>query len=265
MHTHLSRGRRRGPVTALTVAMVLAIALPASTLGTARFPNPDFEYVTLTPAAAGGTVVALINSGDTFDGVTFEGIPDGLGVVPVGKGDRYVDLYVAFEQSHVPFQGFADFEDSSVQRARLDLKTMKLTKLDEVLPPSAGFIRFCSAFMAGPDEGFANYTFFVNEESNDVIDVPAGAPYGADPSTAPYRQAGYSVALDTKTGSFGQIASRRTTQPREHGDRAGWVERDGGGLGGRHVPAAGLTGLPEYRDESIGLHGRPRLTCGHSG
>jgi hypothetical protein len=206
MHTHLSRGRRRGPVTALTVAMVLAIALPASTLGSTRFPNPDFEYVTLSPAAAGGTVIALINSGDVFDGVTFEGIPDGLGVVPVGKGDRYVDLYVAFEQSHVPFQGFADFEDSSVQRARLDLKTMQLTKLDEVLPPSAGFIRFCSAFMAGPDEGFANHTFFVNEESNDVIDVPAGAPYGADPSTAPYRQAGYSVALDTKTGSFGQIA-----------------------------------------------------------
>jgi hypothetical protein len=96
-------------MTALTVAAVLAIALPASTLGTARYPNPDFEYVTLTPAAAGGTVIALINSGDTFDGVTFEGIPDGLGVVPVGTGDRYVDVYVAFEQSHVPLQVFADF------------------------------------------------------------------------------------------------------------------------------------------------------------
>jgi len=205
MHTRLSRGRRRGPMTALTVAAVLAIALPASTLGTARYPNPDFEYVTLTPAAAGGTVIALINSGDTFDGVTFEGIPDGLGVVPVGTGDRYVDVYVAFEQSHVPFQGFADFEDSSVQRARLDLKTMQLTKLDEVLPPSAGFIRFCSAFMAGPNEGFSGYTFFVNEESDDVIDVPAGAPYGADPSVTPYRQAGYSVGINTKTGSYTEI------------------------------------------------------------
>ena len=200
-------------MTALTVAAVLAIALPASTLGTARYPNPDFEYVTLTPAAAGGTVIALINSGDTFDGVTFEGIPDGLGVVPVGKGDRYVDVYVAFEQSHVPFDAdaagpqpaFADFEDSSVQRARLDLKTMQLTKLDEVLPPSAGFIRFCSAFMAGPNEGFSGYTFFVNEESDDVINVPAGAPYGADPSVTPYRQAGYSVGINTKTGAYTEI------------------------------------------------------------
>jgi hypothetical protein len=200
-------------MTALTVAAVLAIALPASTVGTARYPNPDFEYVTLTPAAAGGTVIALINSGDTFDGVTFEGIPDGLGVVPVGKGERYVDVYVAFEQSHVPFDAdaagpqpaFADFEDSSVQRARLDLKTMQLTKLDEVLPPSAGFIRFCSAFMAGPNEGFSGYTFFVNEESDDVINVPAGAPYGADPSVTPYRQAGYSVGINTKTGAYTEI------------------------------------------------------------
>ena len=82
---------------------------------------------------------------------------------------------------------------------------MQLTKLDEVLPASAGFIRFCSAFMAGPAEGFSNYTLFLNEESNDVIDVPAGATYGSDPSVAPYRQAGYSVALDTAGGGFHPI------------------------------------------------------------
>ena len=86
-------------------------------------------------AAAGGTVIPLINCGQTFDGVTFEGIPDGLGVVARRQGRRYVDIYVAFEQSHVPFDAdaagpqpaFADFEDSSVQRARLDLQTMQLT------------------------------------------------------------------------------------------------------------------------------------------
>ena len=59
--------------------------------------------------------------------------------------------------------------------------------------------------MAGPTEGFRDYTFFVNEESNDIIDVPAGAPYGADPSISPYRQAGYTVALNTKTGSYDEI------------------------------------------------------------
>ena len=129
MHARLSRRRRRTPVTALVVGVALAIALPASTLGTARHPNPSFEYLALTDAAAGGTVIALINSGQTFDGVTFEGIPDGLGAVPVGQGKRYVDLYVAFEQSHVPFQGFADFEDSSVQRARLDRASLVEARL----------------------------------------------------------------------------------------------------------------------------------------
>lgn len=207
MHLRPSRGRRRSPIAALAVALALVIALPASSLGTSRHPNPTSPYVTLTNAAAGGRVIPLINSGQTFDGVMFEGIPDGLGVVPVGQGQRYVDLYVAFEQSHVPFSGFADFEDSSVQRARLDLKTLALTKLDEVLPPSAGFIRFCSAYMAGPEQGFDNYTFMVNEESNDVLQVPAGAPYGEDPALLGFRQAGYSVYLDTKTGSYDEIAS----------------------------------------------------------
>ena len=202
------RHRFRHRRLAVLATLAMALAVPAPSLAVERHPNPAVPYVQLSASVAsnGGRVVPLINSGQTYDGVTFEGIPDGLGVVPVGQGNRYVDLYVAFEQSHVPFSGFADFEDSSVQRARLDLKTMQLTKLDEVLPPSAGFIRFCSAFMAGPAEGFDDYTFFVNEESNDIIHVPPGAPYGADPSVDPYRQAGYSVALNTKTGEYAQIA-----------------------------------------------------------
>jgi hypothetical protein len=60
--------------------------------------------------------------------------------------------------------------------------------------------------MAGPDEGFSRYTFFANEESNDIIDVPEGAPYGPDPAVAPQRQAGYTVAYDVKSGTYRQIA-----------------------------------------------------------
>lgn len=198
--------RPRRIAAGLVAALMLVVALPTSSLGTSRHPNPTFAYVTTTANAPGAVVVPLINSGQTFDGETFEGIPDGIGVVPVGTGKRYIDLYVNFEQSHVPFSGFADFEDSSVQRARLDLKKLQLTKLDEVLPASAGFIRFCSSFMAGPNEGFGDYTLLINEESNDIIDVPAGATYGSDPSVTPYRQAGYSVALNTATGAFHPIA-----------------------------------------------------------
>jgi hypothetical protein len=141
--------------------------------------------------------------------VTFEGIPDGLGIAPVGNGNGQIDVFVAFEQSHVPFGGFADFEDSSVQRVRVNLNNLQVTQLKEMLPPTAGFVRFCSATMVGPNEGFDKYTFLVNEESVDYLPLAAAGPYGADPSisgTFDFRQAGYSVALDAKSGSFDTIA-----------------------------------------------------------
>jgi hypothetical protein len=194
---------------ALLAAAALVVALPVSTAGAppGGFPNPATAFASLAAGVpAGSAIVPLINSGDVFDGTTFEGIPDGLGIMPVGNGKRQVDVFVNFEQSHVPFSGFADHEDSSVQRARLDLTTHQLVELETMLPASAGFIRFCSANMVGPDQGFPDYTFLTNEESNDVLVVPAGAPYGADPGLTPYRQAGYSVYLDAKTGSFKKIA-----------------------------------------------------------
>jgi hypothetical protein len=186
---------------ALSAALLLLVALPA-TAGAAH-PNPPIPYIALTEAVttAGGQVIPLINSGDEVGGVTFQGIPDGIGVMPVGDGTGWVDLFVNHEQSHVPFGGFADFEDSSVSRVRVDLSTKQVVELEVALSPELGFIRFCSSFMAGPDEGFSDYTLFTNEESNDWIDVPAGAPYGADPAIAPYRQAGYSVMLDPSTGN----------------------------------------------------------------
>ena len=75
---------------------MLIAALPTSSLGASRHPNPTFAFITTTANASGAVVVPLINSGQTFDGETFEGIPDGIGVVPVGNGQRYVDLYVNF-------------------------------------------------------------------------------------------------------------------------------------------------------------------------
>ena len=165
---------------------------------TAEPPDVDLEV--------SGTVWPLINSGEEAFGTVFEGLPDGIGVVP-GHG-KYVDLYVTHEQSHVPFGGFADHQDSSVSRVRVDIASKSITNLDVRLSPSEGFIRFCSAFMAGPEHGFPHYTFLVNEESNDELPVPAGALYGADPSLAPNRQAGYSAYLDTVTGKIGVLASQ---------------------------------------------------------
>jgi hypothetical protein len=200
----------------LLATAVLLTATPATAAAAEPgHPNPTNEMVTVL--VPGGQTIALINSGQIFDDETFEGIPDGIGLVPVAggragrvaqggpRGPQYVDIYVNFEQSHVPFQFFADFEDSSVQRARLNLETKRIVELEEVLPPSAGFIRFCSAFMAGPEHGFAHYTMLLNEESNDQLVIPPGAPYGADPSIAPNRQAGLAVYLDTRTGKFDDL------------------------------------------------------------
>lgn len=199
--------RIRGLGGSLASLLLVTAVLPAGASGAHGHPNPTFAYVALTASAttAGGQVLPLINSGQEFDGVTFEGIPDGIGIAPVGDGSQAIDLYVAHEQSHVPFSGFADLEDSSVLRVRLDVAERQVIAMDEVLPPSAGFIRFCSAFMAGPREGFADYTFFANEESNDWVTVPAGAPYRADPAIRPYRQAGYSVYLNTATGAYDEL------------------------------------------------------------
>jgi hypothetical protein len=194
-------GRPRRSARAILAALILLLTLPLS--ATAAPPQPLTPLISST--ISGAQIVPLINSGDVRNGVTFEGIPDGLGIVPVGDGFGQIDIFVAFEQSHVPFGGFADFEDSSVQKVRLNLDTLSVTGLKEVLPPSAGFVRFCSAFMAGPGEGFSDYTFFVNEESVDWLPVPAGASYGSDPAITPFRQAGYSVAIDAKTGQFAPI------------------------------------------------------------
>jgi secreted PhoX family phosphatase len=187
------------------VAVALVVALPASAMAARPhhvqgYNTASDAYVASTGSVPDVEIVPLINSGDEVFGAMFEGIPDGIGAVPAPGNQDYVDLYVNHEQSHVPFGGFADFVDSSVSRVRVDVTSKSVIDLDVPLPPSLGFIRFCSSFMAGPAEGFPHYTLITNEESNDIVSVPAGAPYGPDPALAPDRQAGYSVALDTRTG-----------------------------------------------------------------
>jgi len=184
----------------LLLAFVLAVVLlpaPVSAVGP--------PAITLDPGVpAGSAVTPIIDSGETFDGFLFEGLPDGIGLAP-GPDAGTVDVFVAHEQTHVPFFGTADFQDASVSRLTLDTATAAVLDAGVALPPDAGYLRFCSASMAGPAEGFSRFTFFVNEEANDVVSVPAGAPYGADPALAPDRQAGYVVALDVASGAFIQI------------------------------------------------------------
>lgn len=190
------------------LVLLLSLAVPAQA-HPGRPHHRGFQtdkdpYLTLAPDAPRGSFLKpIISVGEGPGNFEFEGIPDGIGLAPGRHGK--VEAYVAHEQTTVPFFGEADFEDSSVSKLVLD-RSARVRRARVALPASAGFIRFCSAFMAGPYEGFSRYTFFVNEESDDVIDVPDGAPYGADPAVAPQRQAGYAVAYDVRSGRYRQIA-----------------------------------------------------------
>ena len=195
------------------LAVVMLPVTPAA--GGHGFTTNDPPLITLN--VNGGEITPILSVGDTVDGVMFEGLPDGLGLVPDGDGDprskgrngkrpATVDLYVAHEQTTVPFFGSRDFTDASVTRWTLDTRSASVLSSDIAIDASEGFLRFCSAAVGTPADGFDTHVFFANEETNDIVDVPTGASFGADPAIAPQRQGGYAVALDTATGEFAPIA-----------------------------------------------------------
>lgn len=189
---------------AVGFASLLALPVPAP----AQVLTAEPPFIDLDPGApAGSSVLAIINSGENggIGGFQFQGLPDGIGLAP-GPDTNHVDVFVAHEETTVPFFNRADFQDSSISRLTLEIASGGVVDASVALPPEAGFLRFCSAFMAGPAEGYSFYTFFTGEESNDIVDVVPGASYGADPAIAPMRQAGYAVALDVHTGNYTQIA-----------------------------------------------------------
>ena len=193
-----------------------AAILPAAVLSVVTLvphASADTSFFTTTPAMltldasvpAGTTALPIISVGDSVGGFTFEGIPDGIGAMPGSGGDA--EVFINHEQSRVPFGTSADFDWASVSHLTL-APTGGVIAGSEPIPDSAGFQRFCSATMAGPNEGLPSYTFLTGEEAPERVAVPAGAPYGPDPAYAPAndRQSGYSVVLDPVTGDFTQVA-----------------------------------------------------------
>jgi hypothetical protein len=185
-------------------AIVVVVVLPAIVGASDGFLTPQDPFITLEPGAPpGSTVKAIISVGDVVDGVLFEGLPDGIGITD-GSESNTLDVYVSHEQTTIPFFGEADFQDASVSKLTLNTASGAdmgaVLEASVVISPDDGYLRFCSASLAGAAEGFAHPTFFANEEATDIVDVPAGAPYGPDPALGSQRQAGYVVALDTVTG-----------------------------------------------------------------
>lgn len=196
----ITRRRRSWPV---LVALGLAIAMvpvPAGAIDGHMTSDPP-----LVTLSVPGTVTPIISVGETVDGVMFEGIPDGIGIVD-GPTSGTIDVFVTHEQSTVPFAGARDFVDSSVTKWTIGTASNGVLAGAVAISSDNGYLRFCSAAIAGPEHGFSTPVFFANEETNDIVDVPPGAPYGADPALSPNRQGGYAVVLDTETGEFTQVA-----------------------------------------------------------
>jgi hypothetical protein len=194
------------------------LALPATSSATHIVPDPpecDEDSFLLTLNVP-GTLQHVICSGDDVGSFEFPGIPDGIGIAP-GSTDDTINVFLNHEESDVPFPATgpaaaADFQDSTVSRITLDSDTGELVGAEVALPASAGFMRLCSSFMAGPDEGFSSYTYLTGEETNDVVPVEPTAPYRADPSVAPKRQGGLNLLLDADPDGDGDFVAGTITR-----------------------------------------------------
>ena len=118
----------------------------------------------------------------------FEGIPDGVGVRP-GEDNDTVDVYVAHEQTIVPFFDERDFLGSTVSKLTISTKGGQhaggILDASVAVDAEDGFQRFCSASIAGPEVGLDDHVFFTGEETSEVVDGV---------------QRGFAVVLNTDTG-----------------------------------------------------------------
>jgi hypothetical protein len=186
------------------------LAAPSPSL--AEHPHVTDPTPMLVPVDPAATLEPIVKVGDAYHAVMFEGIPDGIGLMPSDKPGGVVEVFVNHEQSEVPYAGQADFRDSSVTRLTLNA-TADVIGASEAIPATAGFMRFGSATMAGPEEGLKDYVLLTNEATGDIGDLDAGAPYGPDRALASQRQGGYAVVLDPDTalgsapGHFQEVAA----------------------------------------------------------
>ena len=205
---------RRSWVLAVVVLLLMAITVPVGAKPKpAGFLTAEDTFITLDPGLPNGaSVVPIISSGDTLNGFLFEGLPDGIGIKP-GEEKNTVDVYVAHEQTTVPFFGTRDFQDASISHLTLTTKGPNRGSVlgaDVALGPEEGFLRFCSASMAGPDDGLDDYVFFTGEEANDTVDGV---------------QRGFTVVLNTRTGENTAVPGMGRLNHREHGRDTGWLGR----------------------------------------
>jgi hypothetical protein len=205
------------------LAVAGAIALLAAASATAAIAKPSKAgFLTSTAPmldmVGGGSRVAIVSTGDTIDGYTFDTLPDGISFLKRGKGA--VDVFVNHETSRVPFPlqaaGSAweptnsgngtqnDFNNSQVSQLRLHQVSGGVLSGAYVIDTTANYQRFCSNYLATAAEGFSRPILFTNEEATDFVSR-SGEAYPAPTTEPPSEQAGVAVAFDPETGEHRSV------------------------------------------------------------
>jgi hypothetical protein len=196
------------------VLLLLACGFVAAATAASASANPSGFKTSLAPLIApvkpGVTYEKIISVGDTLaNGYMFEAIPDGISIRPHGQGT--VDLYVNHETSTVPFPfnaltgvGFNDFTNAMVSRLRLNQHSAGVLHGEYAIPSEANYQRFCSNFLAGPEQGFDRELLLTNEEATDFV-FRTGTAWPAPTTEPPAEQAGVVVAYDVKKQEYRTI------------------------------------------------------------
>jgi hypothetical protein len=191
--------RKLGVLLAVTIVGAIATA-------TALAGDNDNGFKTSKPSLLDGrngwTTEAIISTGDTLPGnYLFEAIPDGISIGNI-NGRGTVDILVNHELSLVPFPATRqDVSNSTVSRLRLNQHSTGVLKGEYAIPLSAGYQRFCSNFVVGPEHGFERTLLLTNEEARDIVlrQEDAWHQPGVSLSEPGAEQAGVVVAYDVKS------------------------------------------------------------------
>jgi hypothetical protein len=207
--------QRRRPLrgTTFLVAFVMAVGLVAPSFAAAASDKAGFitsAAPMITPLVDGVDVKPLLTVGETIGDYRFESIPDGIAIR--AGGGTTLDVYVNHETSKVPFPfnaatgvGLVDFDNAQLSHLVLKRGSGRVLSGEYAIPSSANYQRFCSNFLAGPEQGWSREILITNEEATDVVNRtgtawPATPAFGSNPE-----QAGVAVAFDPSTGDYRTI------------------------------------------------------------
>ncbi|MFL5759125.1 MAG: alkaline phosphatase PhoX [Thermomicrobiales bacterium] len=174
---------------ALGLSLVSGVAAQGSTPVASPEASPVASPVAVAPGQLTATrpyliatdpstlsISPILTAGETIGDYQMAGVPDGLGAFKDGSD---VVLFVNHELTTVED---ANISDARVSRLVLDGTTGAVKSGEYIYDGTEGFERLCSAYMAGPWDGFDKPTFLTGEETT-------GSPKG-----------GLSVAIDGATG-----------------------------------------------------------------